>query len=343
MSSELSNQKLLEKCKRFILDDMTKEHLDYVIQDALVTAVKEINNLGGALPMAWNREQYDEFFTRYYATISAITNANPGVITADSVDPELSSDHGFQTNDLVYLDGIAGEDSYGSRLNRRFFRAVRASATTLTLKTLDGQTAIDTTDYDTYSAGGMVYHAGFVLPASTIQPTDSWVIKRLWNVAFDGYPSHPIADQQAIEEGWIGSGGRPEKWRYQKYTYSDFTATNIEHLLFWYGATAQRYNVNVMFEKTYPDMVTFDKDNYPSIPSDLHDYIWHRALSNLATQAEKQKRQTATQAGIGANTKMEIVNAQYWILKAAQDEIDILAYNRSLLGYIPQPSGSMSA
>ena len=66
-------------------------------------------------------------------------------------------------------------------------------------------------------------------------------------------------------------------------------------------------------------------------------------LNNLATQAEKQKRQTATQAGIGANTKMEIVNAQYWILKAAQDEIDILAYNRSLLGYIPQPSGSMSA
>uniref|UniRef100_A0A6H1ZJN1 Putative tail tubular protein n=2 Tax=viral metagenome TaxID=1070528 RepID=A0A6H1ZJN1_9ZZZZ len=342
MSTALTTLDLLNKCKRFILDDPIKTSNDRVIEDAIITASREIASLNGVLPMAWNRETYDEIFTRYYASISAVTKANPGVITADSVDPDLTSDHGFQTDDIVYIAGIGGME----RLNTRLFRAVRASATTLTLKTLDGQTGINTTDYETWSSGGTIYHAGIVLPASTIQPADSWVISRVWGVTFDRYPCSPVTDERATANRYIDAGGRPAAWRYQKYTYSTFIETNIDHVLFWYGFPGMRYNVEVKIEKSYPDISTFKTGSaatYPPHPPEIHDYIWHRALANLATQSEKAKRKAVYKDFTGDNVKIEIVNAQYWLLKAAQDEIAILAYHRSLLGDIPHSSSGMSA
>ena len=342
MSTALTTLDLLNKCKRFILDDPTKTGNDLVIQDAIITASREIANLNGPLPMAWNRETYDEIFTRYYASISAITQANPGVITADSVDPDLSSDHGFQTNDIVYIAGIGGME----RLNKRMFRSVRVSATTLTLKTLDGQTDIDTSGYEKYDSGGTIYHAGIVLPASTIEPTDSWKISRVWGLTVDKYPCAPVTEERAMADMYIEAGGRPGAWRYQKYTYSDFTSANIDHIIFWYGMPGMRYNIEVKIEKSYPDISTFKSGadaTYPPHPVEIHDYIWHRALANLATQSEKARRKGVYKDFTGDNVKIEIVNAQYWILKAAQDEIAILAYHRSLLGDIPYASSGMSA
>jgi len=336
----MSTEALLWKCKQFIAEDPNKEKLDPVIKDAIITASREIANLGGPLPMAWNRHTYCEIFTRFNANISAITNANPGVITADSLDPGLGTDHGFQDDDFVYITGIDGT----KRLNNRVFRTTRASATTLTLQTLDDQTDINTTDYETYSAGGTIYHVGLVLPASTIQPTDSWTIKRVFEVNFDKYRANAITDERVIAENWLQRGGRPERWRYQQYTYSDFTSSNIEHWLFWYGTPGQRYNVEVKLEKTYPDISVFNSTTYPPHPADIHDYIWHRALSNLATQSEKARRSRVTGQGIATdNVKLEIVNAQYWIAKAAHDEVAIHAYNRSMLGDIPGSSDSMGA
>ncbi len=341
MSTPLTTEDLLFKCREIALKDPTKEHLDHVIEDAIQTSSREIANLGGPLPMAWNRETYDEIFTRYYATISAITIADPGVITAESIDPDLSSDHGFQNDDFVYIDGIAGP----TRLNRRIYRATRVSATKLTLQTLDDQDDISTSGYEAWTGGGTIYHVGLVLPSGTIIPSDDWTINRVWDVNFDKFPgSKPITEERVIAEDWLSRGGRPERWRYQKYTYSDFTTSNIEHWLFWYGLPGSRYNVEVKLEKTYPDITTFDNSTYPPHPIELHDYIWHRALANLATQTERARRGGVRSDGTAFdNTKIEIVNAQYWIAKAASDEIDILAYNRSLLGDIPHSTDSMSA
>ena len=341
MSTGLTNLDLLNKCKRFILSDPTREDLDGIIEDAIITASKEIGNLAFPLPIAWYRETYDEIFTRYYATISAVTQADPGVITADSVDPDLTSDHGFQTGDIVFIDGVYGME----RLNRRFFRAVRTAATTLTLKTMDGDDAISTSDYEEYDSGGTIYHVGTVLPASTIEPTSDWKIQRIWNVTFDGYPSEPISEEEAVACNWLNQGGRPNKWRYQKYSYTTFEQDNLEHFLFWLAPVGQRYNVRIFLEKSYPDISSFTKTAYPPHLIEIHDFIWHRALSNLATHGDKARRRTANKedTGRGDNTKMEIVSAQYWIAKALDDEITIMSFHRSLLGHIPNVNSSMGA
>lgn len=337
MPTQISNKGLLDKCKRFVLTDTNRTDKDKLIRDALITSNREIANIG-AEPLAWNREVYDEIFTRYYATASAITNASTGVITCDSVDPDLTSDHGFQTNDIVYIRGINGTE----RLNDRLFRAVRASATTMTLKTLDGQTAIDTTNYETYSSGGTIYHAGIVLPASTIEPSGGtasyeWDIKRVFDVQFDLQPGcNPITEEAAKE--WLAPGSRPVKWRYQQYAFASFGT--VEHLLFWYNFPSQKYNIRVSLEKAYPDLSSWTASVYPPAPAQIHDYIWHRALSNLATQSETARRMAKDGAD---NTKMEIVNANYWIAKAAQEEVEIMEYSRMLSGGQPYMSQGMSA
>ena len=338
----ISNYNLMERCRRYILADMSRTDQDDLVKIALITANREIANLG-SMPWVWNTEVYDEIFTRYYAVISDITAANPGVITADSVDPDLGTDHGFQTGDIVYIEGVNGSNTL-HRLNNRLFRAVRINATTLSLKSLDGNTVINSTDYPAYDSGGTIYHAGIVLPSSTIEPTGAtfnsvnyeWDIKRVYGVQFDLYPCEPISEEAA--QRLMQSGSRPLKWRYQQYAYGTFGSP--EHLLFWYNFPSQRYNVRVLFEKEYPDLSDWSDTVYPPCPGQIHEYIWHRALSNLAMDSQKHRRKTKD---AGDNTKVEVLNAQYWITVAARDELDIFEYSDKLSGKTPYISKAMTA
>jgi hypothetical protein len=73
-------------------------------------------------------------------TISAITQADPGVLTSTS--------HGYSTGDIVLLE-IEGMD----QLNGRLFEVNAIDADTFKLYDIDGATFIDTTNYDTFTSG----------------------------------------------------------------------------------------------------------------------------------------------------------------------------------------------
>jgi hypothetical protein len=196
MSTGISNLDLINKCGEFIKSDAQTEFLDANIKNALITANREICTIDKQNPLAWMRETYDELNTKYHAEISAITQASPGVITADSLNPDLGTDHGFATGDLIHILGISGME----RLNFRTFRATRASATTISLTQLDGKNAINTTattdpeTYEEYDSGGYIYHAGITIPYASIEPTAAqettesyrWKIKRVWDVSRQG-------------------------------------------------------------------------------------------------------------------------------------------------------------
>lgn len=77
--------------------------------------------------------------------ISAITNANPAVITATG--------HGLIFAAEVQISGILG--AIGSRLNNRNFIATPLTANTLSLAYLDG-TLVNSTTFGSYASGGTV-------------------------------------------------------------------------------------------------------------------------------------------------------------------------------------------
>ena len=76
-------------------------------------------------------------------TITAVTKANPGVITSNS--------HGYSNGDEIYIASVGGM----TELNERNYRVANATTNTFTLTDLYG-TAINTTNFTTYTSGGSV-------------------------------------------------------------------------------------------------------------------------------------------------------------------------------------------
>ena len=74
-------------------------------------------------------------------TISAATKASPGVLTATS--------HGFSNGDEIYIDSVAGM----TELNGRNYLVANVTTHTFTLTDLFA-TAINTTNFTTYTSGG---------------------------------------------------------------------------------------------------------------------------------------------------------------------------------------------
>lgn len=331
MATRISNLDLLNKARRFITGDTKDAVIRLLIKDALISSNREICEID-TVPLAWHRERYNELFTRAYANISAITLASPCVVTAASSDSGVTG-HGFQSDDIVYSDNIGGTDE----LNRRLFRVDRLDATTVALYQLNDQIAIDSTNYTTYTSGGRLYHAGIKIPHATIEPDSGtadykWVIKGIFDVTFDMYPSSPMAEEIATKDARLFDNiRRPIQWRYKRYGYSTLDSS-YEHYLLFNPPADKRYNIEIHIEKDYPDLGTWNASTYSPHPPEIHDCIWHRALMNLTTNADKQRREIE---GVGVNARVEVLYAQFWAQKAAQDKIFIKDFNRRLLGSQP--------
>ena len=340
MATEISNKALLKKCSEFIKGDPASQALDALIKDALITANREISYDVCDTPLGWLRESYNEQFTRVYAEISAITQASPGVITAESLDTDISSDHGYSEDDIIYITGIGGMD----RLNQRTYRMTKTAAATLTLNQFHDQTAVNTTSYDEYEAGGHIYHNGVKLDESTIEPSTGtdrldWKIRRVFDVTFDSIRCFPISEEAVIADSdkWLSPGGRPERWRYVRYGYGSLAQSSLEHFLMFYPPTSGRYNINVHIEKTYPDLSNWTSNTvYPPHPPEVHDYLWHRALSMMSTNAEKQRRESKDGRLMG---KIEILYAQHWKEQKLKDEISLRNLNNQMTGNMPSSRG----
>lgn len=336
MASRISNLALRNKCGNFIKADPVNEGLDELIQDALISSNREICDID-TVPLAWMRERYNELFTRAPANISAISQMSPCVVTAASADSGVTG-HGYTSDDIVLLEGISGMD----QLNMRLFRINKINATTFSLYQLNDQIAIDSSGYDEYSSGGKVYHCGIKIPNATIEPDGetadyNWDIKRVFGVTFDLYPSTPLAEEVLTTDArYLQSASRPVNWRYERYGYAGLDSSN-EHYLMFNCLADSRYNIQLYIEKTYPDLATWDGTIYPPHPPEVHDCIWRRALSNLATNAEKQRRESKGGERIGQ--AIEVLYSQFWQRKAMEDEKFIKRLSRSMIGGQPSQGG----
>jgi len=116
-----------------------------------VAEVKDSSKITRLIPFEFNIEQsyilefgnnYIRFFkdngqiTETAKTITAITKANPAVVTSNS--------HGYSNGDHVWIAGIVGM----TRLNGRRFTVASSSTNTFAL------TGENSSNYDTYSSGG---------------------------------------------------------------------------------------------------------------------------------------------------------------------------------------------
>ena len=264
MASQISTKTLVTKVRRFLTTDAKDVVLNYLIRDAIIQADRELRECDSLSPLAWDIAQYDELRTVYPANISAITQADPGIVTAATTD-STATGHGFHNHttirDVVIVEGIDGMEE----LNARMFLLQYVDADTFSLKTLDGLDDIDTSGYAEYSSGGAIHHAGFVLNSTTMlaNVSSEWTIKSfLPDVTFDGYPTTPISEESIRSEkytnmGYVGhmfDAAYASRPRHHRFWLNMTAASTTTYNLFWYPAVGAPYNVSLRYQKEIPDI-----------------------------------------------------------------------------------------
>ncbi len=336
MASQISNKKLLEKVRELLLNEQGDHSLDVMIKDAIISTDRELHDdVDLEYPLAWDIIPYDIYRTVPYANISAITAADPGVVTAASSDSDITG-HGFHNHstvrDIVVIDGIEGMDE----LNTRTCLLEYIDSTTFSLKTLEGLDDVDTSGYDAYGSGGQIYHTGLVLNTTAIlaNVATKWTFKKVCHPGptFDGYPTKLISEHEAnSERHWrdVSYGQRPARWRYWK-NMTD--ASTTAHYLFWYPVANTEYNIRFSYQKEVPDITAWTSSTYTFHPAEIHEVLWHGAIAKLIGASQRMQRQ-GNENGF-MNTRMERLFAQNWIGKYEEDKYRVIRMSRKLLGVI---------
>lgn len=339
MASQISTEALVEKARRFLTTDVKDKVLDYFIRDAIIQADRELRECDSLSPLAWDIVPYDELRTVYPANISAITQANPGVITAATTD-STATGHGFHNHatirDIVTIEGIDGMEE----LNTRMFLLEYVDADTFSLKTLDGLTDINTTSYAAYSSGGAVYHSGFVLNTTTMlaNVSSEWTVKSfLPDVTFDGHPTTPISEEAIRSRKYIkdvGYAGRmfdaayASRPRHHRFWLNMTDADTTTYNLFWYPAVGAPYNVSIRYQKEIPDISAWTASTYPFHPAEAHDALWHGALAHLVGNSKRVQRSTDKEVTV----QLEVMFGTMWIKKWEDDKKRIRNLSRRMMG-----------
>ncbi len=231
--------------------------LDEIINMVYMNEVMVCDDLN---PLFWMVDFDDSLGIKAPGTISGISAADPGDFTATA--------HGFVSGDLISVYSVAGM----VEVNNRTYRAgTPADANSLGLELLDASDEIDTTDYTTYTSGGVFNHQGLTL---------SQEINRILKVRCPGYdPMDPILYDEIEESNTALSEttGRPIRYTHKKqYLLSD--GSEIDQLL-WFPAADQAYDLRVWFEKRAAPLSNTSDE--PLLPPQFRNTIISGVMARL--------------------------------------------------------------
>ena len=113
-------------------------------------------------------------------TISAITKANPGVVTASS--------HGYSDGDFVIISSVAGM----TQVKGKTFKVSNKTTNTFELEDIDG-TDVNTSGYTTYSSGGTANRIYQITTSYTTAQLFELKFAQSADVLYITHPSHEVS------------------------------------------------------------------------------------------------------------------------------------------------------
>jgi hypothetical protein len=245
------------------------------LQQARVAEVKPVINMvylneicvcDELYPLNWLMDLIDDVKTKNEATLTAITKANPAVVT--------STAHGFVTGDIIQFGAITGM----TELSNRIAVVVRTSADAYTLKDLSGA-AIDSTNYGAVGTAGKAYHRGVTLGKN-------FRSIKVFNFRDYSIPLTPIGMQEAEKNTSlydVTSESRPTRYLHKAYAATD--GTEYQRLL-WFTVPDTNYYARIWGEKM-PSRLSETSD-VPALPARFHDAIVSGAVTRLVQHGAVQ-------------------------------------------------------
>lgn len=241
-------------------DEMVKEYINQVYFEML--------DADEMYPLFWLRVLIDSLSSVAQATVTGISQANPGVVTAVA--------HGLSNGDLVALHNVAGM----TEVNGRTFKVANKAADTFQLNDMDG-TAVSTLAMTAYASGGVVNHHGVTLsgtPAVNKVLSAGW-----WSEAL--MKPIDVAELEARAAWMDDATSRPTRYLLRKSLSATGGETN--QVLWFHGADAV-YKLRLWVEKRAVRL-SADAD-VPLMPARFHGGIVSGAVARLNSDGIEVER-----------------------------------------------------
>ena len=229
-----------------------------VINMAYLDEILEADDL---YPMFWLRKMVDSKAAFAPTTITGITIAAQGLITAANT---------FSEGDVFSVYNIVGT----TELNNRTFKvgSVALGLTTgvIPIMNLDG-IAVSTVGMTAWASGGIVNHRGITMDVNKTQR----ILSAAWH---DEQDMREITSEELEEEQrwWDDASTRPE--RYMQYKSYDNAGAEV-NLMLWFPASSQAYDLRY-WEVIRGTLLSADGD-VPLLPPQFHNTIISGAAVRL--------------------------------------------------------------
>lgn len=263
MAEYLTYDDIGDQVANLIDDDDTDVRvvIDAVINNVYRDLLAEVAKGAASIPR-WLLDFDDSLQMVGPATITAITQASPGVVTAAS--------HGLISGDLVTIYNVAGM----TELNYRTFRITKVDADSFQLKDFEDSN-FSTASLSVYTSGGNALHRGTTLA------TTGKNVERISRISIPSQTQKltPLDENELEEQNtlWDYNTGLPYHYFHRK-TYGA-TGTEINQV-FWFVSPDQTYRFRYWFEKRIsPLSATTD---VPILPPWAHVALVYGSLEQLA-------------------------------------------------------------
>lgn len=230
-----------------------------VINQVYLTEILHADNL---YPLHWLLALDDTRRSVASCTITGITKANPGVVSAV---------HSFVEGDVITLYDPGGM----TELNYRTVKAGTVVAgVSFELTDLDGSN-IDTTSYTAYTSGGSAVHRGITLSTQvemilkdSVKWHDEDMMKEIGPAELE---------KSEDKDWWTDSTARPERYLHKK----SFSSAGAEtDLLMWFPGAQAAYYLRYWYQKRAARLSA--TTDIPQLPWKFHDMIIAGAITRLA-------------------------------------------------------------
>jgi hypothetical protein len=221
--------------------------------------LNEVMTCDDLYPMHWMLDPIDNVKTKSLATVTGITKADPGVVTAAT--------HGFDDGDIVQFGTVTGM----AELNNRIAVVTSKAANTFQLYDLSGN-KINTTNYAAVGTAATVYHRGVTL---------SKAIKKVFSFAWHGYngqlePISPIKIEKSAS--WMDPLCYSKPTKYLHKPYFSTAGTKTDRLL-WFTLPDTNYAMRLWGALDAAPMAAVG--DVPQLPFEFHPSIVSGSISRL--------------------------------------------------------------
>jgi hypothetical protein len=243
-------------------------------------------------PLFWLMELVDGVKTKVSKTITGVTKANPGVVTAAA--------HGFVNGDIVHHGVITGMPE----LSYQMAVVTNKDANTYELYDLGGN-KIDTSGYTAVGTAGKVYHRGVTLSKNISKVhTMSW---QTYNGLVPPLGLEGIEKDASLMD--VNNSSRPTKHFHKQH----FTTAGVKSdRLLWYPLPDGVYDGRVWGDLDVSPMS--GNSDVPQLPFKFHNAIVAGSIARLTQYGQVQIENAVIWPGL-YKIHLEAIktyNRNYW-------------------------------